>query len=171
MKVIDPNFQTPPPVVEYMVELVPSWAQDILEPTPGEGNIVKQLRKKGYKVTAPKDFFKIHGTRRIWDCVVMNPPFSFHHGFGYPKDLEKYGYQLGYHILQQCMQKTKNVIALMPWSTIINSQLRLNDIQRYGLKSITALPRKTFPSSRVQTCVLEIVFGYKEPTIFKTFNF
>jgi hypothetical protein len=60
---------------------------------------------------------------------------------------------------------------LMPWFTISDSDVRLRHIKSYGLKSITALPRKTFEYARIQTCVFELEKGFKGESLFKTFQF
>jgi len=112
----------------------------ILEPTPGEGNLVKILEKNGHSVIAPKDFYKLSDSH--YDYIVMNPPFT---------PMKK-----GYEILYKCMEWSDNIIALMPWLTIINSKNRTNKIKNFGLKSITHLPREVFPGSRVQCCILEM---------------
>jgi hypothetical protein len=44
-------------------------------------------------------------------------------------------------------------------SEIINGEKRTNDIMKWGLKSITHLPRSTFKGSRFQTCILEMKRG------------
>lgn len=73
---IDTNYQTPPQVCQYMVEMVPDWVVKILEPTPGLGNIVKALEaKKRYQIITADDFFLLDKNER-YDCIVMNPPFS-----------------------------------------------------------------------------------------------
>jgi hypothetical protein len=162
------EFQTPPFVIKYMVSLVPNRAVTVLEPTPGIGNIVRELNG-GYKVTAPEDFFKMDKNQRF-GCVVTNPPFSSRYAFGVPEDLNKLGMRLGYHILTECMQMSENVIALMPWFTISDSDVRLRNLKKWGLKSVTALPRKTFQFARVQTVVLELVKGWKLETHFKVFD-
>lgn len=129
------DFQTPEWVCERMVSLVPSGAKTILEPTPGEGNLVRALSK--YEVTAPEDFWECSGR---WDCIVMNPPFS--------------PMMQGYKILYRCMTLSDNIIALMPWLTLINSGRRTKDIVDFGLRYVMHLPRTTFPGSRVQTCIM-----------------
>ena len=88
------------------------------------------------------------------DWIVMNSPFS--------------PMKEGYNILYRCMNMTDNIIALMPYLTIINGEKRTQDIMNWGLKSITHLPRSTFKGSRVQTCILEMKKGYTGDTIFKT---
>lgn len=144
------QFQTPPEICDYMVSLVPLVTITVLEPTPGEGNIVAALlrNRDDYLVTAPRDFWS--GYIRLgldsYDCVVMNPPFT--------------PMKLGYRILFECMKMSDCVIALMPWLTIINSQRRTDKILEYGLKSVTHLPRSVFPGSRVQTCILEMKRGW-----------
>ena len=41
---IDTKFQTPLPICEYMVDLIPLGAIEIFEPTPEIGNIVDTLK-------------------------------------------------------------------------------------------------------------------------------
>jgi type I restriction-modification system DNA methylase subunit len=164
------DFQTPIPVVEYMVSMIPGEATTILEPSPGDGNIVSKLDSK-YMVTAPKDFFLLD--KREFDCVVMNPPFSSKFGImeNAPTAVNAKGMRLGYYFLTECMKMSNNVIALMPWFTISDSDVRLRNIMGHGLKSLTALPRKTFQYARIQTCVFELEKGYQGPTEFKMFQF
>jgi hypothetical protein len=148
------DFQTPLEVARYMVRMVPDLTCTILEPTPGMGTIVNALKELNvdHNITAPEDFFSLPKDSRF-DCIVMNPPFSHK-----------------YHILLQCMQMSDCVIALMPWFTISDSDVRLRLLYKWGLKSITALPRKTFQFARIQTCVFELEKGYKGETAFKVFD-
>lgn len=165
------DFQTPPEVCEYMCNMIPSGCWDILEPTPGENNLVWAIMHEGsYSVTCPKNFFDLDPALRF-DCVVMNPPFSAKSTFGIPEGLDKLGMRMGYYFLSECMLRSDRVIALMPWFTITDSDVRLRHMKAYGLKSITALPRKTFKYARIQTCVFELHKGWKEETIFRTFEF
>lgn len=144
------QFQTPPQVCTYMSSFLPFDAGNILEPTSGEGNLVKALKQRG-NVIEPKDFFT-HKHLGKYDWIVMNPPFT--------------PMKLGYQILYSCMNLSDNIVALMPWLTIINGQKRTNDIMDYGLKSITHLPRNIFKGARVQTCILEMQKGYTGITKF-----
>ena len=162
------DFQTPEEVCKYMVNMIPKHARTILEPTPGDGNLVRALQ--GFRVTAPKNFFDLDPLLRF-DSIVMNPPFSSKHGHSIPDDLQKSGMLFGYHILEECMEKSDSVIALMPWFTITDSDVRLRRIYRYGLKSITALPRKTFGYTRIQTCIFEMRRGWTGHTLFYPFEF
>jgi len=157
------DFQTPLEVAEYMCSLIPRNIVTVLEPTPGKGNIVSYLGQ--YKVTAPDNFFYLPKQR--FDCIVMNPPFSSGTAFGIPDNMDMDGLKIGYYILEECMEMSDHVIALMPWFTIIDSDVRLKHYKKYGLKSITSLPRKTFQYTRIQTCILELHKGWKEETIFK----
>lgn len=145
------NFQTPEKICQYMASMLPENAGTILEPTPGKGNLVRELEKRG-EVTAPEDFNKMDAKRFDW--VVMNPPFT--------------PMKQGYEILYKVMEMSDNIVALMPYLTIINGEKRTQDIMDFGLKSITHLPRSTFKGSRVQTCILHMEKGYKGDTIFKT---
>ncbi len=134
-----------------MSSFLPKNAGLILEPTPGKGKLVKELEQYGTVIT-PDDFNKFEDEKFDW--IVMNSPFS--------------PMKEGYNILYRCMNMTDNIIALMPYLTIINGEKRTQDIMNWGLKSITHLPRSTFKGSRVQTCILEMKKGYTGDTIFKT---
>jgi len=146
------NFQTPSWVCEKMVALVPAAVGTILEPTPGNGNLVKAL-SKNYKVITYNSFEEISGR---FQAIVMNPPFS--------------PMSLGYSILYKCMEMSNIIIALMPWLTIINSEKRLNKIIDFGLESIIHLPRNAFPGSRVQCCILKMIKGYNSIIRFERFT-
>jgi len=150
------NFQTPINICKYMVSFLPKDKElSVLEPTPGKGNLVKELKNysKNIIVHETENFDNINLNINYFDYIVMNPPFS--------------PMKQGYEILYKCMNLTNNIIALMPYLTIINGEKRTNDIMDYGLKSITHLPRSTFKGSRVQTCILEMEKFYKGNTIFK----
>lgn len=162
------KYQTPPQICDYMVGMIPKEASTILEPTPGIGNIVRSLESaKLYNITAADNFFNIDRTRR-YDCIVMNPPFSSKFAFGVPDEIKDSGMKLGYYILTECMKMSNNIIALMPWFTLSDSDVRLRFIKNYGLKSLTALPRKTFNYARIQTVIIELEKGYSKETIFRT---
>lgn len=166
---ISQQFQTPPEVCKYMASLVPAGVKTVLEPTPGIGNLVAALDQ--YQVTAAEDFFTLDQSR--YDCVVMNPPFSDKSGIltNAPADFQEKGMRLGYYMLLECMKKSDNVIALMPWFTISDSDVRLRFLKQWGMVSITALPRKTFQYARIQTCVFQMQKGFQGDTLFKTFQF
>lgn len=148
------HFQTPPGIAQFMSVLVPPFSTTILEPTPGDGNLVKALRGGKRRITAPQEFFSMK--KRQFDCIVMNPPFT--------------PMALGYKILFECMEMSDNIIALMPWLTIINSQARAKKIMDFGVVNIFHLPRSVFPGSRVQTCILEMDKGYRGETKFSLYE-
>lgn len=165
------KYQTPPDVAEYMVSLLPARVKNVLEPTPGLGNIVKALDKSGLNITAPSDYFLLNKSKKF-DAVVMNPPFSsksliLDHAPDSYKDL---GMKCGYNILFECLEKADTIIALMPWYTISESDVRLRSIMDFGLKSITLLPRKTFNYARLQTCIIELNKGWKGPSLFNSYE-
>ena len=160
------DFQTPPEVCRYMASLLPPGINTVLEPTPGDGNMVRALAR--YQVTAPEDFFLLPIAK--YDAVVMNPPFSAKSAIldNAPADLKTSGMRIGYWFLQECAQRSDIVIALMPWFTISDSDLRLRYLMDFGLVSLTALPRKTFQYARIQTCIFELRRGFKGDTIFRS---
>lgn len=161
------DYQTPHDVAMYMKLMIPGHAKTVLEPTPGKGNIVATL--EGYDVVAPDNFFELPFQK--FDCIIMNPPFSTASAYGVPDELAAHkGLKLGYYILKQCMGMSDHIIALMPWFLISDSDLRLRELKRFGIKSITALPRKTFKYVRIQTCVFELERGFKGKTDFHVYE-
>lgn len=170
---IDSNFQTPVPICNYMVDMVPENSIKILEPTPGLGNIVNALNAKNrYQIITADDFFLLDKSEK-YDCIVMNPPFSSKSAFmnNAPEGVEVTGMKLGYYILTECMKMSNNIIALMPWYTISDSDVRMRYLKSFGIKSLTALPRKTFQYARIQTVIIELEKGYQDETIFRTYRF
>lgn len=167
------DFQTPEDVANYMCSLIPppSGCRSVLEPTPGIGTIKNILLQKGYDVTAPEDYFLLD-RGLMFDAIVMNPPFS--HKFtvieNAPLEIHKAGMRMGYWFLTDCMRRSTNIVALMPWFTISDSDVRLRMLYRYGLRSLTALPRKTFQFARIQTVVIHLEKGFKGETLFKAFD-
>ena len=148
------DFQTPPVVAQYMASFLPLKGNPtILEPTPGAGNIVRAI--KHGKVIAPDRFENLPKNSR-YDWAIMNPPFT--------------PMKEGHRFLSEVMEMTDNIIALLPWFILINSERRINSIMDFGLVSITHLPRKTFPRSRIQCCVLEMKKSHQGGTEFKKFN-
>jgi len=143
------DFQTLPIVCYYMVSLMPEGhCGQILEPHPGQGNLVAALKGKGKVITFPR--FEDIPAHSRYDWVLMNPPFT--------------PMKEGYRYLQAVMNMTDNIIALLPWFLIINSEGRLKDLMHFGLVSVTNLPRKSFPASRIQVCVLKMQRGYEGKT-------
>lgn len=161
------DFQTPPNVAAYMATLLPKGVITVLEPTPGQGNLVRAL--EGYNVIAPDDYWKIDKSMRV-DAVVANLPFSSKTFINCPPEYEGKGMIVAYEQLKVLMQMSDNLIMLMPWFTISDSDVRLRMLKRFGLISVTALPRKTFDYARIQTCVLQLQKGFKGETIFKVFD-
>lgn len=164
------DFQTPLPVGRYMVSLIPAGVRTVLEPTPGIGNLVSCL--EGYEVTAPEDYFLLDKNLRF-DCIVMNPPFSYASGNianAPPSYFKKKGMKMGYNILSECTYKADSIIALMPVFLLTDSDVRMRFYKRWGLISVTLLPRKTFAYARIQTCILELQSGYIGSTEFKVYD-
>lgn len=171
---IHEQYQTPADVIQYMISMVPGSARTILEPSPGMGGIVSALRNKGsYEVHTPADFFLL--PRQRYDCIIMNPPFSEKSCImdNAPEDIKGKqikGMRIGYYFLQQCMEMSDHVIALMPCFTICDSDVRMRFLKSWGMKSLTGLPRKTFEYARIQTCVFELEKGYTGATEFRVYD-
>jgi hypothetical protein len=147
--IVGQHFQTPDWCCHTMVSMVPPWVHTVLEPTPGDGNLVRALQKRKFNVTAPSEFWSVTGT---FDAIVMNPPFT--------------PMSEGYRILDACMDMSDVIVALMPWLTIINSERRTARLMRFGLKEVRHLPRYTFEGSRVQCCILHLEKNFRGQTIF-----
>lgn len=163
------DFQTPPLVCDFMASLVPAHVRTVLEPTPGQGNLLKALKNRKLRVTSPKDFFQLKQQR--FDCVVMNPPFSAKYTHGLSGHMQQQGMRVGYLFLHQCMTLSDTLIALMPWFTLTDSDVRMRNLIRFGLKDMYALPRKTFQYTRIQTLILVLQKGYTGSTGFRALEF
>lgn len=165
------DFQTPIPVAKYMVSLLPPGVKTVLEPTAGLGNIKNEIIKAGYDVIAPDNYFLLDADVQF-DAVVANPPFSkkFTNLDGAPPETHLPGMRMGYWFLTDFIKRCDTVVALMPWFTISDSDVRLRALYRHGIKSITALPRKTFEFARIQTMVIHLERGYTGPTIFLAYD-
>jgi type I restriction-modification system DNA methylase subunit len=170
-------YQTPHEVAEYMVNMIPKYKTQrlVLEPTPGEGNLVTQINKRNDLICLTpfnNDFF-LHERGFFYDYVVMNPPFSdkYCNLMNAPEDVNLKGSKTGYYILEKCMEMSPNIIALMPIWLITDSDVRHRKLIEFGLKSITLLPRKAFGYIRVQTAIFELRQGYKGNSIIKRFDY
>jgi type I restriction-modification system DNA methylase subunit len=166
------DFQTPPEVAKYMASLIPVECVTVLEPTPGIGNIKNALIDAGKDVTAPDNYWDLDKSLRF-DATCMNPPFSKKFTFmkNAPDGLDAKGMKMGYWFLNDCLtHRSDIVIALMPWYTISDSDVRLRQFTRYGMRSVTALPRKTFQFARIQTVVIHFEKGYKGKTEFVAYD-
>lgn len=114
------DFQTPPfalkPLIKY---LDPSWV--IWECACGTGNLVKELKRLGWKVVGSdiltgKDFLK--AKPKNFDCIITNPPYSLKQQF-----LER-AYSLG-----------KPFAFLLPLTTF-ETKKRQSLFRRHGLEVV-----------------------------------
>lgn len=171
-------FQTPKSVVKYMIEMMEkhhdNYPISVLEPTPGHGNIVEALweSENVISVYAPKDYFLDRDDilSKKFDCVIMNPPFSkksciLDNAPEFWKEAK--GMTAGYNFIYDALEVSDHVIALMPWFTIADSDVRMRKFLDFGLISVTLLPRKTFDYARIQTCILHLKKGFNGNTEFK----
>lgn len=163
---IDTNFQTPMVVCNKMAEMAGNVSVPlstgfrgirILEPTPGIGNLVKALEEVFSVVYRPTgSFWEKCYPYKYFDIVVMNPPFN-------PViEMERF--------VNAAMELSDNIIALLPYNYLVNSERRVSELMDYGLVSITHLPRKTFPGCRVQVAIFELKKGYAGKTEWKRFQ-
>lgn len=169
---VDHSYQTPKNVCDYMASMLPVNAKTVFEPTPGLGGLVNSAENLGFEVIAADDFFT-HSKNNRYDSIIMNPPFSSKSAFikNAPIGSDVKGMKVGYYILTECMKMSDSLVALMPWYTISDSDVRMRYLQDFGIKSLTSLSRKTFQYARIQTVIIELSKGYKGETIFKTFNY
>ena len=87
-------YPTPPDLINRMIRKLHTEKGIALEPSAGKGDIAKRLKQKGFTVYCiekdkllkkilERDGFKIVGddfdtyeAMSIYDCILMNPPFS-----------------------------------------------------------------------------------------------
>lgn len=167
--IIDTNFQTPKPVAEYMMRMAKKyWDQhkeypgdmaEVLEPTPGEGNLIKAGNDHGFTMYGPgsdQDYWNswvYQQKPNYFDMVIMNPPFNPH------TEMTCF--------MEDAMNKAPYVVALLPVNSI-TSHKKLTLFMNYGLASVTMLSRNTFPN-KVAVCILELKNGHSGITTFKQF--
>lgn len=163
------DFQTPDNIADYMASMIPDDCYGVLEPTPGIGSLVMAAERKGLLVEAPDNWWNLDKSRRF-DAIIANMPFSSKTFLHCPEEYEGKGMVVAYEQMKVLMSMSDNIIMLMPWFTISDSDVRLRMIKSWGLISITALPRKTFQYARIQTCVLQMQKGYAGSTEFKVFD-
>ena len=145
------DFQTPDWVTHRMCDLVEGSPASILEPTPGEGKMVKVLQNRfpDSLVLYPKtDYwtFRENGPQFKPDLIIANPPFS--------------PMKEGYRFLFDFMAITDRVISIMPWY-VNQSVRRTKSILQYGMKRMVFLPRSVFRNCRTNCCVLDLQRGYR----------
>lgn len=160
------DFQTPLPVAKYMQSLIPIGTKTLLESTPGIGNLIYGLSEK-HEITAAIDFFRLD--RKKYDCVIMNPPFTSNEAildYASREVKRLTGSKIGTWFLYEMLTWSDNVIALMPWYTIINSERRTQKLIDFGLVSIANLSRCWF-NTRIQLCVLQLKRGWNKQTVFR----
>ena len=171
--IIDTKYQTPVQICDYMVSLIPKTSIRVFKPTPGSENLVKILEKQNrFEIHVAEDFF-LHDKAQRYDTIILNPPFSEKSVYmkRVPDNIRFADMQVGYQILTECMKISDNVIALMPWVALSDSDVRLRYLKSFGLKSLTALPGKTFQYARKQTVIIELQKGFIGETVFRTLSF
>jgi hypothetical protein len=164
------QFQTPEHVADYMVSLITEEPKLVLEPSIGEGNLVKALWKRfpkarvvGFDVEETPlqddrlEFFKMDfldakmdylvktiGYR--FDLILANPPFT--------------PMLLSYKFFDKLINIQKRGIYILPYLFLINSDGRARDYSLLvDVKNIFHLPRSTFKGSRIQSCILDVRDG------------
>ncbi len=154
------HFQTPEWVCKIMARQIEYNPIFILEPTPGEGNLVKVLKSQfpDAIIDAPDDFYRFYANNHAgYHIIIANPPFT-------PMNL-------GYRMLEDFFGIVhQQIIILLPWMALINSERRTKKYIEKGLKKIIHLPRKAFPGARVQCCILVFKREYTGDIIFEYAN-
>lgn len=142
------NFQTPPIICDLMVSRINGYPKTILEPTSGNGNIVNAITKRFSRseIITPLCFENLK-IREV-DQVIANPPFS--------------PMVRGYKMVERFFKFSDNLIVLLPYNALIDSDSRTEFYIEKGLKEVLHLPRRTFRGSRVQSCILVFDGGYHE---------
>ena len=175
------QFQTPDYVADYMVSLIKEEPRLVLEPSIGEGNLVKALWKRfpkchvlGFdtKQTTLKDdrleFFKLDfmkvkdsylldtiGYR--FDLILANPPFT--------------PMLLSYGFFEKLINIQKRGVYILPYLFLINSNSRPKKYsQIVNVKNIINLPRNVFKNARIQSCILDVYDGETRDSKYTWYN-
>lgn len=163
-----------------MVNLIKEEPKLVLEPSIGEGNLVKALWQKypNTKVIAydieetplkddrlifiKQDFLEAKIDYKP-DLILSNPPFT--------------PMTIGYDFFDKLVNIQQRGIYILPYLFLINSNSRPKKYSKtIQIKNIINLPRSVFKNSRIQTCILDTyegstdVINYKwyEPEVYKS---
>lgn len=154
---IGPNeYYTPEWLSEYMISLIDKEIPfSVFDPTPGPNSSILSAVRKVYPCNVSVeelkgDFWDIDISHV--DIIVANPPF--------------FPYSKVYQYLERFILIADQIICIIPWYTIINSERRTEKIIKSGLKRIVNVSRSAFPKIRVQICVLDIQKGYCGDAVF-----
>lgn len=168
------EFQTPMYVADYMVELINYKPNLVLEPSIGQGNLVKALWKKypeckviGYDIEETpliderltfikQDFLKADIDFKP-DLILSNPPFS--------------PMCLSYNFFDKLVKIQKRGVYILPYLFLINSNSRPHKYsEEIDIKNIINLPRTVFKNSRIQSCILDVYDGKTLLTNYMWYN-
>lgn len=135
----------------------------VLEPSIGEGNLVKALWRRfpnvkviGYDIEDMplkdnrlifyKQNFLSANINYVSDLILSNPPFT--------------PMTLSYKFFDKCINIQKRGIYILPYLFLINSTNRPKYYsQIINIKNIIHLPRNVFKNSRIQCCILDVHEG------------
>lgn len=118
------DFQTPPEALSVLYPyLKKEWI--IWEPAAGKGNLVKELRDKGFQVLESDILtgsdFRLEN--RECDCIITNPPYSLKQSF-----------------LERCYSLGKPFALLMPL-TALETAKRQTLYRKHGVE-IVLMPKR-----------------------------
>ena len=157
-----------------MVDLIDKKPKLVLEPSIGEGNLIKALWKKypdakviGYDIVDTplkddrllflKQDFLSANVEYIPDLLLSNPPFT--------------PMTLSYQFFDKCINIQKRGIYILPYLFLINSTNRPKIYsQIINIKNIIHLPRNVFKNSRIQACILDVYEGKTDISNYKWYE-
>lgn len=166
------QFWTPPQVAQMMVDLIPKGTRTILEPSCGNGAILRLLPDHAVgleidpKLTdTPTDFFD-YSTDNKFDCVIMNPPYIRAKNIeGKTVGLSGHANMYAHFIWKSVLHLTENgcIICIVPteiWYATGNKEL--NDLM-FSQGTVTDLIRfkksPFLPSVTQEVCIFKWVRG------------
>ena len=157
-----------------MVDLIDKEPKLVLEPSIGQGNLVKALWRKfpNTKVIAydimdsplkddrlifyKQDFLSAN-IDYTPDLILSNPPFT--------------PMTLSYQFFNKCIKIQKRGIYILPYLFLINSTNRPKIYSKnINIKNIIHLPRSIFKNSRIQCCILNIYEGTTNISYYKWYE-
>jgi len=151
-----------------MVNMIEFEPELVLEPSIGEGNLIKALWDKypntkvvaydiedcpikDNRLTFIKQDFLQANIKFKPDFILSNPPFT--------------PMTLSYKFFDKCQQIQNRGIYILPYLFLINSTSRPREYsQKLFIKNIVNLPRNVFKNSRIQSCILDVYRGKTDTT-------
>ncbi len=144
-------------VIETILGMIPGRVRSVLELAPGDYQLVSAMRNEGLDIIAPKNcntfidsirMAKLEGRSDYvcWDMAIITSYARL---------------RLGRNILYEMMGYCNEIIAILPWSDIVDGDNKMEAMKQYGMIRLVYIPGHILiPYSPCKYCVVHLRAGY-----------